>query len=149
MSTSEIQQDTSAGSDVPPTTGSSKVKDFLDLFSEMTDKKLPSLPSIPRESHLAGIKNYRIWRERMLSVLDLYDLRGFVLETIPEPSQDDFDRHYIWSRINGKVRSFIINNCKDDVLSSVLTIQNAKEMWDKLSVSNDRITPMKSVSLEV
>ena len=74
----------------------------------------------------------------MLSVLDLYDLRGFVLETIPEPSQDDFDRHYIWSRINGKVRSFIINNCKDDVLSSLLTIQNAKEMWDKLSVSNDR-----------
>ena len=30
-----------------------------------------------------------------------------------EPSQDDFDRHYIWSCSNGKVRSFIINNCKD------------------------------------
>ena len=113
MSTSEIQEDTSAGNEVPITPGSSKVKDFLDMFSEMTDKKLPSLPSIPRESHLAGIKNYRIWRERMLSVLDSYDLRGFVLENIPEPSQDDFDRHYIWIRINGKVRSFIINNCKD------------------------------------
>ena len=64
-----------------------------------------------------------------------------------EPSHDDFDRHYMWSRINGKVRSFIIKNCKDDVLSSALTIQNAKEMWDKLSVSNDRITPMKSVTV--
>lgn len=76
-------------------------------------------------------------------------MRGFVLETISEPYQEDADRHYIWSHINGKVRSFIINNCKDDVLSSVLTIQNAKEMWDKLSVNNDRITPMKRVSWEV
>lgn len=149
MSSSEIQEDTSAGIDVPLSTGSGKVKDFLDMFSEMTDKKLPTLPSIPRESHLAGIKNYRIWRERMLSVLDSYDVRGFVLESVPEPDPEDFDRHYIWSRINGKVRSFIINNCKDDVLSSVLTIQNAKDMWDKLSVSNDRITPMKRVSWEV
>ena len=150
MSISEIQEDTSAGNEVPPSTGSSKVKDFLDMFSEMTDKKLPTLPSIPRESHLAGIKNYRIWRERMLSVLDSYDLRGFGLENIPEPDQEDYDRHYIWSRINVKeVRSFIINNCKDDVLLSVLTIQNTKDMWDKLSVSNDRITPMKRVSWEV
>ena len=47
------------------------------------------------------------------------------------------------------MRSFIINNCKDDVLSSVLNIQNAKEMWDKVSVSNDRITPMKRVSWDV
>ena len=102
------------------------------MFSEMTDKKLPTLPSIPWESHLAGIKNYPIWRERMLSVLDSYDLRGFVLENIPEPDQEDYDHHYIWSRINGKVRSFIINNCKDVVLSSVLTRQIAKDMWDKL-----------------
>lgn len=132
--------------EVPLKPVSKNIKDFLDMFSEMTDKKLPSLPSIPRESHLAGIKNYRIWKERMLSVLDSYDLRGFVLESIPEPDPEDAYRHYIWSRINGKVRSFIINNCKDDVLSSVLAIQNAKEMWDKLSVSNDRITPMKRVS---
>ena len=81
ISTSEIQEETSI--DVPPPIGSGKVKDFLDMFSEMTDKKLPTLPSIPRESHLAGIKNYCIWRERMLSVLDSYDLRGFVLENIP------------------------------------------------------------------
>ena len=73
MSTSEIQEDTSAGNDVPINTGSKKVKDFLDMFSEMTDKKLPTLPSIPRESHLARIKNYCIWKERMLSVLDSYD----------------------------------------------------------------------------
>ena len=31
----------------------------------------------------------------MLSVLDSYDLRGFILENIPEPSQDNFDQHYI------------------------------------------------------
>ena len=63
MSTSEIQEETSV--EVLPPIGSGKVKDFLDMFSEMTGKKLPTLLSIPRESHLAGIKNYRIWRERM------------------------------------------------------------------------------------
>ena len=141
MSTSVIEEDTAAKA--------TRSRDFLDMFADMTEKKLPSLPSIPRESHLSGIKNYRIWKERMLSVLDSYELRGFVTETVPEPDPEDDDRHYIWSRINGKVRSFIINNCKDDVLSSVLTIQNAKEMWDKLSSSHDRITPMKRVSWEV
>ena len=85
----------------------------------------------------------------MLSVLDSYDLQDFVLERIPEPAEDNHVRHYIWIRVNGKVRSFIISNCKDVILSSVLTIRNAKDMWDKLAASHDRVTPMKRVSWDV
>ncbi|MCO5560599.1 hypothetical protein L7F22_014215 [Adiantum nelumboides] len=123
--------------------------DWLSTFEEKTDVKLPTLPSIPRESHLVGTSNYRIWKARMLSVLDSYDLQDFVLERISKPDEEDHTRHYIWTRVNGKVRSFIINNCKDVILSSVLTITNAKDMWDKLAASHDRVTPMKRVSWDV
>ncbi|MCO5592505.1 hypothetical protein L7F22_046508 [Adiantum nelumboides] len=123
--------------------------DWLSTFEEKTDVKLPTLPSIPRESHLVGTSNYRIWKARMLSVLYSYDLQDFILERIPEPDEEDHTRHYIWTRVNRKVRSFIINNCKDVILSSVLTITNAKDMWDKLAASHDRVTPMKRVSWDV
>ena len=121
----------------------------MKIFKEKMDGKIPTLPYIPKEAHLAGTSNYRIWKERMLAVLEAYDLDEFVLSMIDEPPEEDHNKHYIWKRVNGKVRSFIIHNVKDDIVSQVLNIKNAKMMWDRLAAKFDRITPMKRVSWEI
>ncbi|MCO5573695.1 hypothetical protein L7F22_027469, partial [Adiantum nelumboides] len=76
--------------------------EWLSTFKVKMDVKILTLPSIPRESHLVGTSNYRIWKTRMLSVLDSYDLQDFVLAWILEPNEEDQACHYVQNRVNGK-----------------------------------------------
>lgn len=60
-----------------PRINQEEAKEFMKQFEEKMDGKIPTLPYIPKEVHLTGTSNYRIWKERMISVLEGYDLNEF------------------------------------------------------------------------
>ncbi|KAK4489381.1 hypothetical protein RD792_005190 [Penstemon davidsonii] len=76
--------------------------------------------------------NYASWSRSMLLALNVKNKIGFVNGSITDPGIEDTDLQTAWSRNNDVVVSWILNSVSQDIHSSIMYTNSAKEIWDEL-----------------
>jgi len=76
--------------------------------------------------------NYRIWKELVTEVLLARDLMGYVNGDIIEPKNDDKEQLKKWQQSNATASAVIKGALTGGQLNHVVSIRNAKVVWDTL-----------------
>ncbi|XP_076926214.1 uncharacterized protein LOC143589286 [Bidens hawaiensis] len=92
---------------------------------------------------LSGKPNYIQWQEQMTCLLDSYDMLGFIDGTIKKPQENNgskakadvstFEAMYReWKRSDTLVKGWIYGSLSEDVMGTVVGLQTANDVWNKL-----------------
>ncbi|KAJ0624727.1 putative ankyrin repeat-containing domain, PGG domain, retrotransposon Copia-like protein [Helianthus annuus] len=81
---------------------------------------------------LWGEPNYVVWREQMTCLLDSYDMLGFIDGTLEKPEENMYRE---WKRSDTLVKGWIYGSLSEDVMETVVGLQTAYEVWNKLKTN--------------
>ncbi|KAM0053489.1 putative ankyrin repeat-containing domain, PGG domain, retrotransposon Copia-like protein [Helianthus debilis subsp. tardiflorus] len=82
---------------------------------------------------LSGKSNYVVWREQMTCLLDCYDMLGFIDGTLEKPEEENMYRE--WKRSDTLVKGWIYGSLSEDAMETVVGLQTAYEVWNKLKTN--------------
>ena len=108
-------------------------------------------PSDASTNQLVSVKfngtGYHTWKRSMVITLSTKNKLGFVNGTIPVPDPTSVEYQY-WERCNNLVISWILFNLDEEIASSVLFSDSAKEIWDDLEARFGCTSMTQTYSLE-
>ncbi|KAJ0817611.1 putative ankyrin repeat-containing domain, PGG domain, retrotransposon Copia-like protein [Helianthus annuus] len=81
---------------------------------------------------LWGEPNYVVWREQMTCLLESYDMLGFIDGTLEKPEENMYRE---WKRSDTLVKGWIYGSLSEDVMETVVGLQTAYEVWNKLKTN--------------
>ncbi|KAM0053496.1 putative ankyrin repeat-containing domain, PGG domain, retrotransposon Copia-like protein [Helianthus debilis subsp. tardiflorus] len=81
---------------------------------------------------LWGEPNYVVWREQMTCLLDSCNMLGFINGTLEKPEENMYRE---WKRSDTLVKGWIYGSLSEDVMETVVGLQTAYEVWNKLKTN--------------
>jgi hypothetical protein len=125
-----------------------------DLREPLRRLEQPSVPRI-RANEIPGTfyindplngENWIVWRERMMPMLQVYGLEGYINGRIKRPdATEDPAGADNWDSNNAFARCLIVNNITDPEMVHVIGCTNAHEIWQKLEAAHERQGHQRSV----
>jgi hypothetical protein len=88
-------------------------------------------PSTKLDEKLEGVDNFRIWKYRVMLILEENDLEDFVKEEVPEPDEDEAKAKYKKNLV--KANRIIVDSIKDHLIPRVSSLTTPKQMFKALS----------------
>lgn len=101
---------------------------FINLYRLETSDN----PGTVLVTELLTIENYATWSQSMLRALRAKNKLGFINGTLSKPNDVDDPLFDFWARCNDMIISWIQNSISNQLCSSVVFVDNAKEIWDEL-----------------
>ncbi|KAF5760052.1 putative ankyrin repeat-containing domain, PGG domain, retrotransposon Copia-like protein [Helianthus annuus] len=103
---------------------------------------------------LSGKPNYMQWQEQMLCLVDSHDMLGFIDGTLKKPKENNASKtkanmpafaakYREWKRSDTLVKGWIFGSLSEDVMGTVVGLQTARDVWNKLKV-NYRTLPVSA-----
>ncbi|KAL4563335.1 hypothetical protein LXL04_027376 [Taraxacum kok-saghyz] len=71
---------------------------------------------------LSGEHNYHLWKMQILCLMETYDMQGIVDATFIRPRK----------QYDSLVKGWIFGSVSEEILATVVDLDSAKEVWDKL-----------------
>jgi hypothetical protein len=75
--------------------------------------------------------NYHTWKRSMSMALSAKNKLGFIDGSLVKLAEDTSE-YFVWDRCNNMVLSWILNSMSQEISSSLIYIESAKEMWDDI-----------------
>ncbi|CAI9267766.1 unnamed protein product [Lactuca saligna] len=98
---------------------------------------------------LSGHEKYQLWKTQMLCLIEGHGMLGFIDGTLEPPPETKPDNAQWWRRSDALLRGWILGSLSDDVLSSIIGLKTAKDVWVNLESSYGSLTPQSSSSVPV
>ena len=84
------------------------------------------------QDRLEGLSNFLIWKERILIVVEAYNLRDHAEQTLATPTDADLlPKH---REAAGHAKRLIMDSIKDHIVPHIAEKKIANEMWKALKV---------------
>ncbi|XP_071688510.1 uncharacterized protein [Rutidosis leptorrhynchoides] len=78
---------------------------------------------------LSGYENYIIWKTQMLCLIEGHDMLGFITGDIQSPPETSPENVQRWRRSDALLRGWILGSLTDNVLTEIITLKTAKDVW--------------------
>ncbi|KAJ9550914.1 hypothetical protein OSB04_014959 [Centaurea solstitialis] len=78
---------------------------------------------------LSGINNYNLWKKQMLCLMETHNMCGIVDASFDSPRASNLK---IKKQYDSLLKGWIFGSVCEDVLSTVIEISSAKDVWDEL-----------------
>ena len=83
------------------------------------------------QDRLDGLSNFSVWKERTLIVLEAYNLRDHVEQTLATPTDPNLLRKH--KEVVGHAKRLILDSIKDHIVPHVAEKKTTNEMWKALT----------------
>ena len=82
------------------------------------------------QDRLDGLSNFLVWKERILILLEAYNLRDHAKQTLATPT--DLDLLQKHKEATGHAKPLIMDGIKDHIVPHITKKKTANEMWKAL-----------------
>lgn len=83
------------------------------------------------DEKLEGADNFRAWKYKIMLILEVNDLEGFIQEEVVEPEGAEAKAKYKKNMV--KTKRIIADSIKDNLIPHVSSLKTPKQMFDALS----------------
>ncbi|KAL4560218.1 hypothetical protein LXL04_032367 [Taraxacum kok-saghyz] len=90
---------------------------------------------------LTGHEMYPLWKTQMLCLIEGHDMLGFIDGTLEPPPDTNPDAAQWWRRSDALLRGWILGSLSNDILTNIIGLKTAKDVWVKLESSYNSPTP--------
>ncbi|KAI3512333.1 hypothetical protein L1887_19648 [Cichorium endivia] len=98
---------------------------------------------------LSGYEKYPLWKTQMLCLIEGHDMLGFINGTLEPPPETKPDNAQWWRRSDALLRGWILGSLSEDVLTNIVGLKTAKDVWTNLESSYGSLTPQSGSSVAV
>jgi len=115
---------------------------------------LTGTPSFGQIQHLLHIKltptNYIVWKMQFVPILNCFSLQALIDPAVPSPTPSPTCPIYqAWWRRDQLLVSWIISSLSEEVLPSIIGLNNAAEIWSSLAASYGRPSQSRVLQLQM